>query len=225
MPLTVGVCGSLTSYFKPLLDLVYPPKCALCGEIDSPAICPSCSSEIVLLEGSRHDVGNLAEAIYLFNYDGRASQAVKRLKYECATSLAEPMSSLLSVSAEKLKLLDVDSIVPVPIHWTRRYHRGFNQAELLCEGLPSRLVNRRLLRRIRATRPQVGLSGEERSRNIQNAFEASPEVQGKRILLVDDVLTTGNTANECARTLLAAGAAEVKGLFFAGEDIRKGAAV
>ncbi len=219
---TIRVCGSLISYFRHLLDLFYPPKCALCGKVGEPAICQSCFSEMIMLERPRHDVANLAAAFYLFEYEGRASQAVKRLKYECATSLADPMAALMSTSADKLKLLEVDGIVPVPIHWSRRYHRGFNQAELLCEQMPPLLVDRKLLRRTRATRPQVGLSGEERSRNIQNAFEASYDVSGKRILLVDDVLTTGNTANECARTLLAAGAKEVKGLFFAGEHVRAG---
>jgi len=221
---TAGVCGSLTSFFKPLLDLVYPPKCALCGEIGEPAICLSCLSEMALIERSRNDVAQLRSAYYLFEYQDRASQAVKRLKYECVTSLGEPMAALIAKSADKLKLLDIDCIVPVPIHWSRRYSRGFNQAELLCEQMPPHLVDRTLLKRTRATRPQVGLSGEERTRNILNAFEALPMVQGKRILLVDDVLTTGNTANECARTLLAAGALEVRGLFFAGEAIGKATA-
>lgn len=209
----------MTSFFRHLLDLVYPPKCALCGEIGEPAICPHCFAEMALVERSRTELTGLASAYFLFNYEGRASQAVKRLKYDGVTSLGAPMAKLMLASAEKLNLLSADFVVPVPIHWTRQFQRGFNQAQLLTEAMPADIVNSQILRRIKATRPQVGLSGEERSRNIQNAFEASPQVLGKRILLIDDVLTTGHTAKECARMLLAAGAVEVKGLFFAGEDL------
>lgn len=215
-----GVCGSLTSFFKQVVELVYPPKCALCGEIGEPAICRQCSSDMHLAERSRSDLSELIAAHYLYDYDGRAAQAVKRLKYERATSLAEPMAEAMAMSASSLGLLDADIAVPVPIHWTRRYHRGFNQAELLCERFPDRFLQRKMLKRIRATRPQVGLTGEERSKNILNAFWASPSVAGKRVLLIDDVLTTGHTARECAKTLLAAGATEIRGLFFAGEDLR-----
>jgi len=209
----------LTSFFRFLADWVYPPKCAICGEIGEAAICDSCSSALALSESSRDDLENISLAYFLFNYEGFAATAVKRLKYGCVTSLAEPMAERMLDAAVRLNLLDVDAVVPVPIHWTRRFHRGFNQAELLCERMPSTLVDRRLLKRIRATRPQVGLSGEDRSRNIRNAFRAFPDVHGKRILLVDDVLTTGSTASECGRTMLTAGAIEVKGLFFAGENL------
>ena len=110
--------------------------------------------------------------------------------------------------------LQPDLIVPVPIHWSRKCTRGFNQAELLCQRLsasPHALV------RHRRTRPQVGLTEEERLRNLKDAFQASPIVYGKRILLVDDVLTSGQTARECARALRTAGAREVGFLAFCGE--------
>lgn len=148
----------------------------------------------------------------LFHYTGRAAQAVQRLKYERATSLGPFMSGLLLQGAERMNLLGVDAVVAVPIHWTRRCYRGFNQSELLAERLPHRAD---LLRRRKATRPQVGLKVAERLTNLENAFACVARVEGLRVLLVDDVLTSGGTARECARALKAAGAAEVGVLTFA----------
>lgn len=152
----------------------------------------------------------------LFAYSGRAAQAVQHLKYARGTSVADWMASRLAEFADENTLLGCDVIVPVPIHWSRRCYRGFNQAELLTSALPRELVRTDLLKRTRATRPQVGLSLEERLANLQGAFEASPQVTKQRVLLVDDVCTTGQTALECARALRDAGALSVGVLAFAG---------
>ena len=152
----------------------------------------------------------------LYTYEGRAAQAVQRLKYSRSTALASPMASLLRAGAEAEALLDVDLIVPVPIHWSRRCVRGFNQSDLLASDLPTRLLAPTVLKRIKATRPQVGLSTEDRFINLQGAFRAQADLTGKRVLLIDDVLTSGQTARECADALKARGAAEVGVLTFAG---------
>lgn len=154
-----------------------------------------------------------------FRYDGRAAQAVRRLKYDRATALAAPMASLLAEAAGRLRLDEVDAVVPVPIHFLRRCSRGFNQSELLCERFEPALVRTDLLRRVRFTRPQVGLTREQRSRNLRDAFRASRKVEGLSVLLVDDVLTGGFTMLECARTLTDAGAACVQGLVFCFEEL------
>ena len=149
----------------------------------------------------------------LYRYQGRAGQAVRRLKYGRATSLIEMMSYDMLQGYEHLGL-GSDLTVPVPIHWSRRCVRGFNQAEALVRTFPNVTG---ALARIRRTRPQVGLSREERVRNLAGAFRADPIVEGKRILLVDDVLTSGQTARECAKALRDAGAIEVGVLAFCGE--------
>jgi ComF family protein len=106
-------------------------------------------------------------------------------------------------------------IVPVPLHWTRRLSRGFNQAEVLARGLAvagGRQVARRGLVRIRPTQHQTRLSVTERQRNVRGAFGMGrwgPALHGKRILLVDDVLTSGATIGECTRALKKAGARDV----------------
>jgi len=196
------------------LDWIFPPRCGLCGAAGPEAICSVClggfERKPVELLARR---GELDYAAAVFDYSNRAEQAVKRLKYERITPLAKPMSQLLWEHGEALGLFDVDAIVPVPIHWQRRFERGFNQAELLCSELPSNLVKAGLMRRVKATRPQYALTAEQREENLRNAFAA--DTSGARLLLIDDVFTSGYTARECARALKAAGAAQVGLLAFA----------
>jgi len=132
------------------------------------------------------------------------------------------MAELLFAAGSALGLFDGVVAVPVPIHWSRRARRGFNQSELLCECLPSGLVDSKLLARTRATKPQAGLSVEERQRNLDGAFMASPSVSGRAVLLIDDVVTSGQTAKACASALYTAGALEVGILAFAGNPEQEG---
>lgn len=192
------------------LDVLYPPKCGLCGLFDPNAICAICAGELREWE----DDGSappepLAYRGAVYAYESRAAQAVTRLKFGRITSLADPMARLLAQFVERESPFHFDRVVPVPIHWSRRCHRGFNQAELLCEAMEQAVVDRRLLVRVRATRPQVGLSPQERAGNLTGAFRVRGTANGLSILLVDDVSTSGSTAVECARTLLAAGARQV----------------
>jgi ComF family protein len=118
-----------------------------------------------------------------------------------------------------------DLIVPMPLHWTRRWQRGFNQAHLLAREI-SRRWNapiRGIVRRRRATQPQAGLTNAKRRSNVEGAFKIKPGVRldGMRVLLVDDVLTTGATASACARVLKRAGARQVTVLAVARTDRRE----
>lgn len=208
--------GSWTSLFEACLDYIFPSKCPLCGLFALPAPCSACADEFVRLEPTldpRPDDAALDYRAAVFRYEGRAAQAVRRLKYNRATALGEFMAATLRREANALGL-GADFVVPVPIHWSRRAGRGFNQAELLASQFK---VESAALTRIRRTRPQVGLSRVERARNLAGAFRAAPLVQGRSVLLIDDVLTSGQTAHECATALRAAGAAEVGILAFCGE--------
>lgn len=151
----------------------------------------------------------------IFAYTGRAAQAVQKLKYGRTTSLAEPMAQFMADEAVRLDLLDDAIAVPIPIHWTRHFDRGFNQATLLASRLPCPIRSEWLVR-TRATRPQASLPGPERRRSLDGVFQASSLVRGCRILLIDDVVTTGETARAAAAALKAAGAIEVGVLAFAG---------
>lgn len=205
--------------FSNAIGWIYPPQCALCTRIGEPPVCGVCLSEMrplsPLSEPTADDV--LSFRLSAFEYEGRASQAVRRLKYSRATSLAGFMADAVKTTACQTEMAKGRIIVPVPIHWRRRCARGFNQAELLCEAFPAADIRRNLLIRTRATPSQAGLNADERRRNLTGAFKVLGHLDGKRVLLVDDVLTTGHTGRECARALLGAGAIDVGLVTFAAE--------
>ncbi len=202
------------------LSWLYPNRCELCLRIGAPPICGDCRATMAPLDNPvrRHFAGNpLDLTASVFPFEGTPGRAVKLLKYSRATSLGRPLSDILFEESQRLELPECDFVVPVPIHWSRRCKRGFNQAAMLCEAFPQGQVESDLLVRIKRTRPQVGLSRQERLTNLRGAFRASPLVRDARILLVDDVTTSGGTATACAEALKAEHAAFVGVLTFCGE--------
>lgn len=192
------------------------PRCERCGGFLDPlargtVVCGDCRIR-------RRDPLDLARAAV--PYEGLARELVHRLKYHrkrrAAVAMGELFDLWLSEDAASDAVLafgDAEALVPVPLHFTRRWQRGFNQAELLGERLAAR-VERPLLPllvRTRRTRPQVGLGVEERRRNVAGAFAAVPErvVKGAYYVLVDDVFTSGATLRECAAALRRAGAGRI----------------
>ena len=208
---------SWTSWLDAALTALYPPQCSLCGKMGPAPICSVCRSEMEPYgEPLQAPLGPLEGWGAAFRYTGRAAQAVQRLKYARATSLAGPLATDLASAVSGFGLDGVDAIVPVPIHWRRRFLRGFNQAELLCTGFDPTRLRPEWLVRARATTPQASLHGAARLANLADAFVASPEVQGLTLLLVDDVRTSGRTFEACALALKAAGAQSVFGVAVAG---------
>lgn len=211
-----------TRCIRRFLDTAYAPRCGLCAVLGEGGICSVCFSGFEPFPAGDEEEGrgemspHVRSTAIAFRYEGRASQAVQRLKYSRVTSLAEEMARLLAEAFDTSGIPQPDAFVPVPIHWTRWCARGFNQSELLCTQLNCAKVRSDLLRRVRATRSQAGLTLEERRTNLRGAFRASAEVKGASLVLVDDVRTSGATAIECARTLLEAGAIDVSLLAFSG---------
>jgi ComF family protein len=142
----------------------------------------------------------IRDAIHAFKFGGRQA-------------LARPLAALLTEGSGRPVLPpDVAALVPVPLARARRRERGFNQAALLAERLGAALgvpVRARWLARVQATQPQTELGAAERRANVRGAFAADAAVAGRHVIVVDDVLTTGATAAECARVLRAAGALRV----------------
>lgn len=155
-----------------------------------------------------------ARAALRYREGGIARAAILLAKHGRRLALLRHLARLLAEDAPRRFLLaDWDGLVPVPLYWTRRWQRGFNQAEVLARAVERRHripVLGRALVRVRATPPQQGDIAARR-RNVADAFDviAPARVAGRRLLLVDDVFTTGATADACARALLRAGAADV----------------
>lgn len=231
--------------WRGMLDLLYPPTCPLClaATADHDALCARCWSGLSLLERPFCERLGLPFAVDFggpllsaeaaahppvfqraraaVRYDGGARVLTHRLKYSDRAELARLMGRMMAGAGREL-LPDAGLIVPVPLHFGRLWRRRFNQAAALSAEI-ARLSgvawDGQVLERRKHTRPQVGLSRSEREGNLQGAFRIPQRrrhaVEGRRVLLVDDVLTTGATANACARVLLRAGATDVDVLVFA----------
>jgi ComF family protein len=163
-------------------------------------------------------------------YDEVARTLVHAFKYGDRLDLAPTMGRWMA-NAGRTLLSEADALVPVPLHWRRQWARRFNQSALLAEVIGKEVIGQggngsstlpvayKALKRVKATPQQVGLSQSARAQNVQGAFrvppEAKAEVAGRRLILVDDVLTSGATMDACARALLRAGARQVDALVFA----------
>jgi ComF family protein len=210
------VCSSCLESIAPILLA----RCNVCGNLLAgsdaafgDACCPQCAS----------DEPAFARAVNYGAYKGVLRQLIHLLKYERVRQAAHPLGRLTAEACLQLEGdIDVPELllIPVPVHKLRLRSRGFNQAELIARSAQRGIeesIGRRVeldvttLLRVRFAESQVSLNAEERRQQIRGAFEVSSRerVKGREILLVDDVLTTGATASECARELRQAGARRV----------------
>ena len=184
------------------LEFISEPYCPVCGvpytkEIPNPHLCGDCLSGIHYFDRAR-STGS---------YRGALREVLHRFKYGGRTSLARPLAHMLIAPGKHLaRLHKIDHIIPVPLHPKRLRQRGFNQASLLARRLGSALkisVDYASLQRSRWTEPQTGLTRRQRAANVKGAFslKSNAKVRRKGILVVDDVLTTGETVNQCVRVL------------------------
>ena len=205
--------GYLCAKCVKLTRRVRPPFCECCshpfdGLIDTEFLCPNCQDRTMHFTcavAAVHARGLVRNLIHEFKYNGR-----EYLRRPLGTWLAETLDD------PRMTATQIDALVPVPLHPTRHRSRGYNQSQLLAEVLASdfHFTILRSLRRIRKTKTQTSFDRAERMENLHDAFQVGKNaaVKDKHLVLVDDVLTTGSTLNECARTLRAAGAASVRAI-------------
>ena len=142
-------------------------------------------------------------------YEGRLGRAVKAFKFHGVTRLGVLFSEVMA-DAVRRSAWNVDLVCPMPLHASRRLERGYNQSAIITQTVARRLgvPHRHAVKRVRATQQQARLGGSERQQNVTGAFRAQP-LKGERVLLVDDVMTSGATLTECSLALLKAGASQV----------------
>ncbi len=150
------------------------------------------------------------DTVYTFgSYEDTLRGLIHLFKYQKVRPLAKPLGALIARAIPREQSFDL--IVPMPLHWKKRWTRGYNQSELLAMEVARRwgVPVKKVVRRVKPTMPQAGLSNSKRRLNVRGAFAARESIKGLRILLIDDVLTTGATAGACAKVLKRAGASHV----------------
>lgn len=246
-----GVADAARKVLCGLFNLLFPDECRVCGEslkeVSRIPVCSRCLAEPALLTADYYCAACRTpfvtpypldksgrcglcraglqgfDAVYSYgSYEGSLRKLIHLFKYNGVEPLAAPFGKFLAQVLPRDQRYDV--IVPMPLHWRKRWQRGFNQAELLAKEISRRwcVPVERAVRRRRSGLAQAGLSNAQRRKNVAHVFEAGKgrPLEGKRILLVDDVLTTGATASSCARVLKRAGAAHVTLLALARTDRR-----
>ncbi|MCU0454346.1 MAG: ComF family protein [Bacteroidetes bacterium] len=214
--------------FESFLDLLYPPTCLSCGRLldgGTRHICASCWSEVplvrdhpVLVAEANSKIAQDVDAVvsaFVFQKTGPLQALVHALKYENADPVGVWLGERMADEVIG-RLPPIDLIVPVPLHRSKERERGYNQAGMIANGVAKRVGSRvetGLLLRVRHTPTQTKLSIEQRRANVAEAFsvERSFErsLQGRTVMVVDDVITTGSTIAACARALRGAGVASV----------------
>lgn len=228
----------LEKWVSMAVDLLFPRRCPICDEIVTvrgQLICPGCRGKAEIVKEPKckkcgkeissfekeycYDCGRTKHdfeygwALYHYNEAMRVS--VSRFKYKNKREYGDwYVEELLKRYGRKLRSLHADALIPIPIHPSKKRSRGFNQAELLARGLSQGtgiLLNRKGLIRSLKTLPQKNLGPRDRLRNLQKAFQVDKsQLKGvKRVILVDDIYTTGSTIEACSRVLKAAGVQEV----------------
>ena len=241
----LGVCRGAWSHARKLaLNIALPTLCVACRDpVEGEGVCADCWAKMSFIAPpfcprlgipfvydpgpdmlSMEAIANppaYARARAAVRYDDVARKLVHALKYQDRTDLAPAMGRWMARAGREL-LDEADVLVPVPLHWRRGWSRRYNQSGVLArviEGEVGVTVAVEALRRIRPTEQQIGLSRAERASNVQGAFKVAsdrqPAIEGRRVVLIDDVLTSGATVDACARALLRAKAAAVDVLVFA----------
>lgn len=198
-----------------ILELIFPTKCGICGKVGE-AICNKCYENIKKLE-IEHQHKDL---FFVYQYDGIIRSLILRYKFEDKSYLYHTFVTCLLKNKKVCQFLkSYDIIIPVPLHKKRLAKRGYNQADLIAKELAKKLCNicmNNVLIKNKNIKPQSEKGIKQRILDIQGVYEVKniDFIKNKKVLLFDDIYTTGSTANECKKVLLEAGANKVRNTYY-----------
>lgn len=187
------------------LDFLFPRECLICAS-RGVFLCQKCKSELPRSKTRKANGIKGLTAIYQYS-DERVKNLIEEVKFKFNDAL------VTDLWINDVRIPEADIVVPIPLHWTRHNWRGFNQAEVVAKLTGLKVV--KALIRSKMTKQQAKLDKKMRRINIRNAFKINGYVKGKRVLLVDDVYTTGESMREAGRVLKKAGVKSVWGLVLA----------
>lgn len=207
-----------TFLVSPSIDLFFPPLCFICENRlmeNQKIVCPSCLRQIPSYQPPAQNPfsdKNFNQAYILFTFNKNIRLLIHLLKYKGYFSLADYFAAAAIRTYPQLPHNRYDYILPVPLHKTRYRERGFNQSAVLGRSLAKMIggaLHEDILTRHRNTPSQTHLNRQQRQQNVADAFHCSGIIQDARVLIIDDVITTGSTINACCQTLRRAGAAHL----------------
>ncbi len=209
----MNVYNEVKQIIQQLIDIIYPRRCGFCGRIidfgSKEPICGDCMRSAFLADSYAYT----EDGFSLFEYTGEIRKAIFHLKYDGNKALGSIFACLIYNAFQKNGInMDFDGIAAVPISAKRLKERGYNQTELIAKelGILSGIPYVEGLVRVRETVPQNSLGISERAKNVMGAFGTNRSFEGMKVLLIDDIYTTGSTLKECTRALIESGAVSVK---------------
>lgn len=200
---------------REILDLLYPPKCGICGKISKEFLCAKCAillekHAVFEIENTCNQGKNFDELLYVFQYEGIARQIILKYKFKESSYLYKMFVNFMLKNQKFFENIQkYDTIVPVPISKKRFLERGYNQSYLLAKEIAKKVgikCENKILKKTKNIIEQSKLNKEDREKNIIGVYEIENihKISDKKVILLDDIITTGSTANECAKMLLIA---------------------
>lgn len=197
---------------REILDLIYPPKCGICGKISKEFLCAKCAillekHAVFEIENTCNQGKNFDELLYVFQYEGIARQIILKYKFKESSYLYKMFVNFMLKNQKFFEFIKkYDKIIPVPISQKRYIERGYNQSYLIAKELAKNTklqLENECLFKVKNITEQSKLNKEEREKNIKGVYQLQNEekISNKNIILFDDIYTTGSTTNECCKIL------------------------
>lgn len=219
--------NALIFLLNKIINELYPKQCIICGKLYSDEICNKCYKTLeILAKSQKYENKSFSKHIYLFKYEGKIRKLIIDYKFNDKAYLSNFFAKII-IKNEKIcrKIKSYDIIIPVPIHKKRKNERGYNQSERIAKKIAKNINELELvtdcLIKQKNTVAQSTLTKQQRKQNVKQVYKIGnkEKIQNKKIILLDDIYTTGATAEECSKILKQNGAKEILVLTIAKDEI------